>query len=218
MQRKGAVALCSWTPQESQVERCEHQDDSNIHCQPFQESVSEEHEIYTDDDACHRHNVKRDSYLSAHFSPCFNRSLRIVQNPDSTHRCLLESSPSGQIETESAWSTPLAFPGILPRSHQDQKSKFSIFRRAEEVALILGHPPGDKLKLGRNSLRKRGFEDWLEGAGPHISQGGALRVTVADTVATTGLDGVVWDRQPGAAISRLQAHAHACKSVQIAQN
>jgi len=73
-QRKGAVAPCSWTPQESQVERCEHQDDSNIHCQPFPESVSEEHEIYTDYDGCHRHHVKHDSYLSAHFSPWFNRN------------------------------------------------------------------------------------------------------------------------------------------------
>jgi hypothetical protein len=32
------------------------------------------------------------------------------------------------------------------------KTKFHIFRRAEEVAQILGHPPGDKLKLGRNSI------------------------------------------------------------------
>jgi hypothetical protein len=37
-----AVAPCSWTPQESQVKRCEHQDDANIHCQPFPESVSED--------------------------------------------------------------------------------------------------------------------------------------------------------------------------------
>jgi len=78
-QRKGAVAPCSWTPQESQVERCEHQDDSNIHCQPFPESVSEEHEIYTDYDGCHRHHVKHDSYLSAHFSPWFNRKSNQAQ-------------------------------------------------------------------------------------------------------------------------------------------
>src|SRR6202030_43414 len=51
-ERKGAVAPCSWTPQESEVERCEHQDDSNIHCQPFPESVSEEHEIYPDYHGC----------------------------------------------------------------------------------------------------------------------------------------------------------------------
>ena len=29
---------------------------------------SEEHEIYTDYDGCHRHHVKHYSYLSAHFS------------------------------------------------------------------------------------------------------------------------------------------------------
>src|SRR5579864_4732334 len=63
-----AIAPCSWTPEESQVESCEHQDNANIHCQPFPESVSEEREIYTDYDGCHRHHVKHDSYLSAHFS------------------------------------------------------------------------------------------------------------------------------------------------------
>src|ERR1019366_9376334 len=67
-QRKGAVAPCSWSPEESQVESCEHQDNANIHCQPFPESVSEEREIYTDYDRRHRHHVKHDNYLSAHFS------------------------------------------------------------------------------------------------------------------------------------------------------
>jgi hypothetical protein len=66
-QRKGAIAPCSWTPEESQVESCEHQDNANIHCQPFPESVSEEHEIYTDYDGCHRHHIKHDRYLFAHF-------------------------------------------------------------------------------------------------------------------------------------------------------
>jgi hypothetical protein len=66
-QRKGGIAPCSWTPEESQVESCEYQDNANIHCQPFPESVSEEHEIYTDYDGCHRHHVKQDNYPSAHF-------------------------------------------------------------------------------------------------------------------------------------------------------
>jgi hypothetical protein len=70
---RGALAPCSWTPQESEVESCKHQDDSNIHRQPFPESVSEEHEIYPDYDGYHRHHAKHDSYLPAHFSPWFNR-------------------------------------------------------------------------------------------------------------------------------------------------
>jgi hypothetical protein len=69
-QRKDAVAPCSWTSQDSKVESCEHQDNANIHCQPFPESVSEEQEIYSDYDGCHRHHVKHDSYVSAHFSFC----------------------------------------------------------------------------------------------------------------------------------------------------
>jgi hypothetical protein len=63
-----ALSPCSRTPQESQLERCEHLDDSNIQIQPFPESVSEESEIYTDYDGCHRHDVKHDSYMSTHFS------------------------------------------------------------------------------------------------------------------------------------------------------
>jgi hypothetical protein len=70
-------APCLWTPEESQVESREHQDNANIHCQPFPESVSEEDEIYTDYDGCHRHHVKHDNYLSAHFSlPPFAASIR----------------------------------------------------------------------------------------------------------------------------------------------
>jgi len=56
----------SWTPEESQVESCEHQDNANIHHQPFPESVSEEHEIYTDYNGCHRHSVEHVIYLSDH--------------------------------------------------------------------------------------------------------------------------------------------------------
>ena len=53
---------------EPQVESCEHQDNPNIHCQPFPEPVFEERKIYTDYHGCDRNRVKRDSYLPAHFS------------------------------------------------------------------------------------------------------------------------------------------------------
>jgi hypothetical protein len=65
--------LFSWTPQKPPIERCEHKDDSNIHRQPFPEAVSEEDQIHTDYDGCHRHHAKHDRYLSAHFIPWFNR-------------------------------------------------------------------------------------------------------------------------------------------------
>jgi hypothetical protein len=60
------IAPCSWKPKEPEVESSKHQDNANIHCQPFPESVSEEREIYTDYDG-YRHHVKHDSYPSAHF-------------------------------------------------------------------------------------------------------------------------------------------------------
>src|SRR5262249_42763758 len=62
------VAGHLWMPEESEVKSSEHQDNANIHRQPFPESVSEEREIYTDYNGCHRHRVKHASYLSAHFS------------------------------------------------------------------------------------------------------------------------------------------------------
>jgi hypothetical protein len=54
-------------PEESQVESREDNDNANIHSQPFPESVSEEHEIYTDYEGRHHHPVKHDCYLSTHF-------------------------------------------------------------------------------------------------------------------------------------------------------
>jgi hypothetical protein len=65
----------SWTPDESQVESCEHRDNANIRYQPFPELVPEEHEIHTDYNGCHRHHVKHDSYLFAHFSTLRLRRL-----------------------------------------------------------------------------------------------------------------------------------------------
>jgi hypothetical protein len=58
----------SWTPEESEVEGREHQGNANIHGQPFPKSVSQEQEVHTHYNGCHRHRVKHDSYLSAHFS------------------------------------------------------------------------------------------------------------------------------------------------------
>jgi len=61
-----ASALWLWTPEESEVESGEYQDNADIHGKPFPESVSEEQNIYTDYNDCHRHHVKYDSNLAAH--------------------------------------------------------------------------------------------------------------------------------------------------------
>jgi hypothetical protein len=66
--RRAAIYRDLSAPEEPHVENCEHQYNANIHRQSFPDSVSEEHEIYTDYEGCHRHRVKHDSYLSAHSS------------------------------------------------------------------------------------------------------------------------------------------------------
>lgn len=53
--------------EKSQVESAKHQDDADVHHQPFPESVSEEQKIYADDEDRHRHHVKQYSYSSVHF-------------------------------------------------------------------------------------------------------------------------------------------------------
>jgi hypothetical protein len=44
----------SRVPEKSQVESTEHQDNADIHHQAFPKSASEERQIYTDDNGCHR--------------------------------------------------------------------------------------------------------------------------------------------------------------------
>ena len=62
--------------EESQVESSEHQDNANIHYQPFPESISKEREIYKDYNGCHRRHVKHYNYPSVHFSTTSFHSSR----------------------------------------------------------------------------------------------------------------------------------------------
>jgi hypothetical protein len=58
----------SWTFQESQVERREHQDDSGVHHQPLPESIPEEQDVHADHDRYQRENEKHDAWLPPHTS------------------------------------------------------------------------------------------------------------------------------------------------------
>jgi hypothetical protein len=44
----------SWTLQEPQIERREHQDNSDVHHQPLPEPVPEEQDVHADHDGHHR--------------------------------------------------------------------------------------------------------------------------------------------------------------------
>jgi hypothetical protein len=45
---------CRNSSEESEEESCEHQDNTNIHCQPFPKPICEEREIYAHYGSCHR--------------------------------------------------------------------------------------------------------------------------------------------------------------------
>lgn len=72
--------FCSW-PQKSEIERSEHQNNADIHREPWPKQVSEERNIYTDDDGYHRHHVKHVSYPTAHFNLMAFRALSTAQLP-----------------------------------------------------------------------------------------------------------------------------------------
>jgi hypothetical protein len=119
-QRKGATAPCSWTPEESEVESYEHQDNANIHCQPFPESVSEEHEIHTNYDGYHRYHVKHDSYLFAHFSTTSMPAwIRQATSAPAQQRMWLATSPPGLLPASrhhgGNLSGQLLIESIVPR-------------------------------------------------------------------------------------------------------
>jgi hypothetical protein len=71
--------LRSWRHEKSQVESSEHQNNANIHYQPFPESVSEEHEIYTNYNGYHCRHVKHYSDPSVHFGMTSFHFLRSGQ-------------------------------------------------------------------------------------------------------------------------------------------
>jgi hypothetical protein len=58
----------SWTLQEPEIERGEHQDDSDVYHQPRPESVSEKQDVHADHDDYQREHAKHDGCLFAHLS------------------------------------------------------------------------------------------------------------------------------------------------------
>ncbi len=104
--------LSSRTPEESQVESCEHQYNANVHYQPFPESVSEEREIHADYDGCHCHHVQRDSDLPAHFSLHGQYRKGRGECPESKSPDAREWSrmPRG-LATERGWETRMTATG-----------------------------------------------------------------------------------------------------------
>jgi hypothetical protein len=69
---------------ESPVESSEYQHDTDIHDQPFPESVFEKHEIDADDDGYHRQAEKQNGYLSSHVGiyPIRIRRIRVDADDD----------------------------------------------------------------------------------------------------------------------------------------
>src|SRR6516165_12545464 len=61
-----AIRLRSWTLQKPQIERREHQDNSDVHHQPLPEPVPQEQDVHADHDGYQREHVKHDGCLSSH--------------------------------------------------------------------------------------------------------------------------------------------------------
>jgi len=75
-QLTASVAVRSWTLQEPQIERREHQDNSDVHHQPLPEPVPEEQDVHADHDGHHREHVDYDGCLSSHPSHLIRATKR----------------------------------------------------------------------------------------------------------------------------------------------
>ncbi|MGB8243229.1 MAG: hypothetical protein WCF76_04945 [Pseudolabrys sp.] len=119
--------MSSIATEKSPVESREHQDNANIHCQPFPEVVSKESEIHTDYDGYHHHHVNHYSYLSARFSHAGADSSVLQTFGDPAPRGKLKipweisregSSLSVRTKIFSVRSRPTLF---RPEVHQSEK-------------------------------------------------------------------------------------------------
>ena len=77
----------SWTLQEPQTERREHQDDPDVYCQPLPELVPEEQDVHTDHDSYQREHVKYDGCLPSHRS-CLLCATELSKNGAGSPRWL----------------------------------------------------------------------------------------------------------------------------------
>jgi hypothetical protein len=53
--------------EKSQIEGGEHHDNADVRYQPFQESVPEEQQVYTNDNGNHHYSVKHAKHVPCHF-------------------------------------------------------------------------------------------------------------------------------------------------------
>jgi hypothetical protein len=64
--------------EESQVEGCKHQNDSDVHHQSIPEIVPEDQDIQSDDDGYHRHHVRHGNHRSGHRDSNCDLSFRKI--------------------------------------------------------------------------------------------------------------------------------------------
>src|SRR5262245_36677416 len=75
----------SWTLQKGQIERREHQDNSDVHYQPLPEPVPEEQDVHADHNGYQREYVKHHSCLrcgiSIRFGSLMSKITDAIQRP-----------------------------------------------------------------------------------------------------------------------------------------
>jgi hypothetical protein len=77
----------SRTPEEPEIKGHEHQDNSDVYCQPFPELVPEEQDVHADHDGHQREDVKRGYCMSSHRFFLLCATERSKSGADSLKRC-----------------------------------------------------------------------------------------------------------------------------------
>jgi 1,2-phenylacetyl-CoA epoxidase PaaB subunit len=71
-QPRGPAADSLWVLEESQIKGSKHQDNADVHYQPFPESILKEQQVYTNDNGNQHRNVKHDRHVPRHSIPGSN--------------------------------------------------------------------------------------------------------------------------------------------------
>jgi len=152
------VARFLWAVHEPEVERYEHQDDANVGRQPFPEVVSEEEDVHTDHDACHRDHVQRAGGQPSHRFSVSPRSR--PQGP----RAAVAVHPDGDVVTVAVEDT-----GEGVTAEATERMFDRVWRSEPSRA---GNGSGLGLAIARGLVAAQGGRIWAEaraGGGARVS-------------------------------------------------
>ncbi len=110
-QPAGAAGDSLWVLEESQIKGCKHQDNADVHYQPFPESILKEQQVYTNDNGNQHRNVKHDRHVPRHSISRSNISTAALRARNASSKRLAETGVGSRDLTRRCSQH---LPGLFP--------------------------------------------------------------------------------------------------------